>query len=143
MKIIRNSVVLILSLFLFGYANVFAQGDVMATVETFIQTKYPGSVTIDIDNDDGKIEVEIVHERKEKDLDFNSRGEWLKTSYELEKSDLPRNIKEALKSSAYSSYSVDDVEFNETPKDSYYKIDLEKWFSDDVTVYISSSGKIL
>lgn len=143
MNTTRKFIILAVGLLLISYAKLFAQSNPAAIVESFIQTKYPGAVTVDIDYGKTGIEVEIVHRSKEKDLDFNSNGEWLKTSYELSKSELPSKIKNALKLSSYSSYSIDDIEFYETPKDSYYEIDLEKWFSDDVTIYISSDGKIL
>lgn len=137
----QKFIVLIVSLFLFSCANLFAQGDVTTTIDKFIQEKYPRAITIDIDNDKTKIEVEIVHDGREKDLLFNSRGQWQSTSFEMLDSELPRVIEEALKDSSYSSYSIEDIDFYETPKQSYYKIELEKWFSDDVTVYISTDGK--
>lgn len=109
-----------------------------------IEMKYKGAVVLKIDDDNGKFEVEIIHQGNEKDAIFNNLGVWQSTKYDIKKSELPKKIKNVVENSVYSSYRIEEVEVIETPTQSLYEIDLDKWFKDeDVTVYITFDGEIL
>lgn len=112
-------------------------------IRTQIEAKYSGAVIVDVENENGKIEVDIVHKQTEKDVIFNNIGVWQSTKYDILKSELPKNITDAIKKSKYSSYSIDNVEVIETPSRSIYEIELDKWFSDDITIYITFDGVII
>ena len=113
-------------------------------IRSEISLKYKGAVIIEIEKENGNIEVEIIHEQKEKNVIFNSQGEWQSTKYDISKTELPTNIKDAIANSKYSSYNIDDIEVIKTPTTSMYEVKLDKWFSsDEKTIYITFDGKII
>ena len=117
--------------------------DVDAKINNHIETKYKDAVVLETENEEGKIEVKIIHQQKEKKVIFNKLGVWQSTKYDIKKSELPQKIKTTIKGSKYSSYKIDSIETIETPKQSIYEIELEKLFNDDITIYITFDGKIL
>lgn len=123
--------------------NATSPTNIDSLIRTQIEAKYSGAVIVDVENENGKIEVDIVHKQTEKDVIFNNFGVWQSTKYDILKTELPKKITEAIKKSKYSSYSIDDVEVIETPSRSIYEIELEKWFSDDITIYITFDGVII
>ena len=115
-----------------------------STIRSQIEAKYKGAVIVEMEREDGKIKVEVIHDQKEKDIVSSAQGVWQSTKYDISKSELPKKIKEVIKTSKYSSYSIDNVEVIETPTQSMYEIELDKWYnSDEVTIYITFDGKIL
>lgn len=114
-----------------------------AEIRKQIETMYKNAVILEIEYENGNIEVEIIHNQKEKDVTFNNAGEWQSTKYDILKLELPDKIKTVIKNSKYSSYNIDDIEAIETPSKSIYEIELDKLLSDDVTIYITFEGVIL
>lgn len=87
----------------------------------FINGKYPGAVIVEVEEDDGFIKYEIVHDGKEKDVYFNWSAEWVRTEWDVRYRDLPDAVKQAL-----ASYrEVDDISFVETPSGSFYLAEVE------------------
>lgn len=117
--------------------------DVRKKINSFIEKYFDGAIVIETEADANAYEVELIHRQKEKKVYFDSKGDWKKTTYDLNKSELPRKVTDALDISKYSSYSIDDIEFTNTPKQNLYKIDLSRLFADDVVVYIDSTGRFI
>ncbi len=127
-------------------ANGFSQTnstDVDLLIKNQIEAKYKGAVILETEKENGKIEVEIISNQKKKTLIFSNEAVWQSTKYDVLKSELPEKIKEVIKNSKYSSYKIDEVEVIEKPDRNLYKIDLDKFLSDDVTIYIDFDGKII
>ena len=123
--------------------NTISNTNIDSLIRSKIEQKYKNAVILEIKNEDGNIEVEIIHDQKEKDVVFNSLGVWQSTKYDIFKSELSKKIKEVIKKSKYSSYSIDSIEVIETPARLIYEIELDKWFSDDITIYVTFDGEIL
>ena len=108
----------------------------------FINEKYPGSRLVETDMEHGMIEVEIIHDNLSKDVLFDKDNNWVSTSWDIHRSDLPATITQALAESQYSAYTIDDAEYFETPQGNYYLLELEQGEA-EVKVKIDPSGKFI
>lgn len=110
-------------------------------IEAFINDKYPGAVILEKDYDDGYLEIEIRHEGYEKEIDFNGRNVWIRTTWELDDiKELPEAVRNAL---AKENYSVedDDIDVIETSDGLYYKVEAEQG-NREFEVTVSVDGTI-
>jgi len=115
--------------------------DIQSELEKFIGQKYPGAVIMDAEYDDGEIEVEIVHEKRGKDVYFSKDNNWLRTEWDVRKNELPAAVLTQI-STSYPSWEIDDAEYVETPSGDWFKIELEKGDS-EVEIKITAAGVIL
>lgn len=110
-----------------------------SSIIDFIQKEYKGATIRSAEyEDNGLYEVEIKHDSHIKDLYFDIDNNWVYTTWDVKKSDLPNVVKDAI-SEKYSGYRIDDIDFIENVEKSYYKIELEKGDLEQ-TVYISPNG---
>ncbi len=143
-KSIIATTMVLLATFAINTTNATNPSNADSVVRSQIEAKYKGAVIIEMEREDGKIKAEIIHDQKEKDVVSSTQGVWQSTKFDISKSELPQKIKEVIKASQYSSYSIDNVEVIETPTQSMYEIELDKWYnSDEVTIYITFDGKLL
>lgn len=110
-----------------------------AGVREFISQKYPGSSIIEFDYDDGMLEVEIVHEGREKEVRFNGAKAWVETRWDIARAELPAAVSTAIANSAYASYRIDDIEYVQTPSADYYLVELERG-EQEVKLRIAADG---
>lgn len=103
-----------------------AASGVPTDVEAFIAGQYPGARVLEKDSDDGYLEVEILHENREKSVCFNGAGAWVKTSWEVRYNELPAAVKSAIAASEYASWEFDGADFVETPDGAWYEIEQEQ-----------------
>ena len=117
---------------------------VTSGIESFLQENYPDAYVKERDYDDGHIEVEIIHDGREKDVVFNFNEEWLRTTYDVYPNELPDAVKAALKAEfdEHAYWGDDDCECVETPEGTFYEVEVETR-GDDWDVYISAAGKII
>ena len=113
-----------------------------AEMETFIQEKYPNARIKDVDREHNSVEVEIIHDNKEKDVLFDLSSQWLYTTWELRIADLPANIAAAKNNTQYADYRIDDADFVETPQQNFYLLELEKG-NREVKIKVAEDGTIL
>ena len=114
---------------------------VMNSVRDFINEHYADARIIDIDQEQGNIEVDIIHENRNKDVTFDTQGNWLSTSWDLFYNELPQAVSQAVQT-AYPGYRLDDADYVETPADSYYLVELENG-EPDIYVRVTENGEIL
>lgn len=110
-----------------------------AGVESYIETNYPGARILEIDQENGTTEVEILDGRICRELLFGSDGSWIYTKTEMRYTDVPEAVKQALAASEYASYRVDEVDFYQRADGDRYRIDLES-ASGDIEVEITPEG---
>jgi hypothetical protein len=111
-------------------------------IRSFIEQKYQGARILYAEKDfNGEIEVEIIHDNIKKDVKFNRRDEWIKTSWDVAINELPDAARESVLN-RYQNYRIDDVDYIETPSGDHYKVEIEKgeW---DKTVFVTANGEIL
>lgn len=108
----------------------------------FIDSKYPGAKVRGSEyENNGLLEVEIVHENRVKELYFDSQSNWVFTSWDVRIADLPVLVKESV-ANAYPDYIIDEVDYVERPSITYYSVELEKG-KESVMAYVSADGVIL
>lgn len=110
-----------------------------------IEGKYPGAKIIEIDNEDGYIEVEFIHENTKHEAIFTSKNKLLYTTTDYNKnlSILPQTIIDYI-SNNYASYYIEDIEFYETEsKGNFYSIEIESNHDDDIELFFTEDGEIL
>ena len=79
----------------------------------YIDSRYEGARIRGSEyEENGLLEVEIVHEGKVKDVYFNSQNEWVYTSWDVRVKDLPQAVTSAV-AGAYPGYRIDDADFIE------------------------------
>lgn len=98
-----------------------------SSVEDAVASLYPGAKIVDVEEDDGAVEVEIIDAEKIfRELYFSRSLEWLMTKTEVRYNDLPAAVKNAFEASQYSSYMVDDIDsYIKAGGEEYYILELE------------------
>lgn len=79
----------------------------------FVQKKYPHATVVDIDQEKSLLKLEIIDNRVKKDVVFNHNNEWVVTTWEVRKNDVPANVMNVLTTSAYGKYHIDDIDYEE------------------------------
>lgn len=110
-------------------------------MHTFISETYQGAVILEKDYDDGYLEVEIRHEGLEKEVVFNGKNEWIRTTWEVRT--LPELLSNALTEAGYNVQSVDDdIEVIHTAEGYTYKVEIRKG-NREYEVTLNDKGEIL
>ena len=107
----------------------------------FIETYYPEARIVEIDIEHGMTEVEIIDGRVCRELLFDSSESWLYTKTEYRVGDVPAEIMAALEASEYGEYWIDDVDYYVTPKEEFFRFDLE-YRDNDIEVDVLSDGTV-
>lgn len=105
-----------------------------------INEQYPGAIIKEKDTDDGYLQVEIIHENIEKEVLFNGKGEWIRSSWEIPYSKLPQVVKDYAEKN-YRNIEKDDVDVIQTPAGVWYELEVEKQ-DDDIKVQINEDGTL-
>lgn len=113
-----------------------------AAISEFIASKYPGAQIFEQDYDDGLLEVEIWHEGREKEVYFNGRSAWVRTAWDIRRSELPQAVTAAIAASEWAAFSIDDIEYVQTPTADYYLVELERG-EREIELRIDAGGTIL
>ena len=114
-------------------------------IYSLIEGKYPGAKIIEIDNEDGYIEVEFIHDNTKHEAIFTSKNKLLYTTTDYNKnlSILPQTIIDYI-SNNYASYYIEDIEFYKTEsKGNFYSIEIESNHDDDIELFFTEDGEIL
>ena len=114
-----------------------------SSVEDAVASLYPGAKIVDVEEDEGAVEVEIIDaERIFRELYFSRSLEWLMTKTEVRYNDLPAAVKNAFETSQYSSYMVDDIDsYIKAGGEEYYILELESR-NGDVKLKITPDGTV-
>lgn len=113
-------------------------------MQTFLDSRYPGWQLIEVDREQGRTEVEIVQERTAREVVFDAAGQWVSTTSDIRRSEVPQAVLQAIAASSYSGYEIDDIELVETPAGTWYLAELEDEINDrEVRLRIDAGGTIL
>ena len=116
--------------------------DLSNAVTEFIDARYQGAkIRASEFESNGLLEVEILHEGKVKDVYFDSKNEWVYTSWDVRQNELPQVVKAAV-TEAYPDYRIDDIDFIERETINYYAVEMDKGKL-SIMVYVSPEGEIL
>ena len=86
-------------------------------------------------------EVDIIHEKKSKEVVFDTQNQWINTHYDVLKNEVENNVLQALNQSEYANYTIDDIEKYETANGYYYLFELEKGEM-EIELQIDTKGQI-
>lgn len=79
-----------------------------------------------------------------KDVYFNGANEWVYTEWDVRYRELPETVIQAIETSKYAHYEVDDLSYEQTPQGDWYRVELEDDRSDrEVELLITVDGRIL
>lgn len=131
-------------------------GQLTEAMRNFIDTQYPGARLVEVDIEDdgqyrGYTEVDIIHldndlkRNVSKEILFDKSGTWVRTSWDVRRSDLPAVVLTAIDTQIttnYPGYRFDDAECIENANGKYYRIELEKNNSQDVYLNLNVDGSI-
>lgn len=117
--------------------------EIPAAIETFIKKQYPNARLVEIEVEHGMTEVDIIDGNISKEIVFNSSNEWISTSWDVRRNELPETVTHAIASSEkYAGYQIDDADFVETPGGEYYLVELEKGEL-EVKVKVNAEGEFI
>lgn len=114
-------------------------------VYSWVDSKYPGAKIIDLDHEDGCIEIEFVYENMKHEALLTSGNEWIytKKDYNRNSSVLPEQTLSYINSN-YPNYWIDDIEYYETAsKGNFFSVEIEGRYDDDVELYFNANGEIM
>ena len=120
----------------------YGPSSILPAVKEFIAQKYPGARIIDVETERTTIEVDIVDGRTPREVVFTRDGEWSHTETEIRKADVPTTVLNALSTSPYASWHIDDISFFETTGGEYYLIEVESG-NREARIKIDTLGNIL
>lgn len=121
--------------------DVYLPHPLPAAITEFLNGKYPGARLVDIEQEQGITEVDIIHENRSMEVIFDAHNEWLSTHYDVTIDDIEHTVTEALNNSEYKSYFINDIEKYETLSENYYLFELEK-NETEVELRIDMNGKL-
>lgn len=111
-------------------------------LKTVIDTRYPGAVILDMDTEKGIIEIDIRHENISKEVHFNSQNEWLYTSWDVKRADVPATVLNTVTQN-YANYTIDDIDYEERANGSnVYVFELEQG-NKEIHVTVDTEGNIV
>ena len=106
-----------------------------------LNDRYANARILEVDYDDGMVEVEIRHDKKKKEVLFTKSCEWVSTSWEVAQRNVPGVVMKALQQK-YPNARIDDIDFFEMPQGSYYRFEIDRRGQQDEYVYITPQGVI-
>ena len=102
---------------------------------------YPQARIVEMDNDYKTIEVDIIDNEIRRDVYFNLSLNWLRTETDIRHADLPIEAANKI-ATKYTSWFIDSVKTVDTPRGSYYLVELDRG-ERDKKIKIDASGNIL
>lgn len=112
-----------------------------AVKEAFAK-KFPKAKKVDWEKENDKEwEAEFKLDKVEYSANFLEDGTWQETEHELEISEVPQNVLNALKS-YFPNYEIEEAEMAETPAGILYEFEIEKG-KEELEIAIDANGKVV
>ncbi len=113
-----------------------------ATILNDIDARYPGATVADVETEENNtLEVLINDNGTYREVYFDNTGTWLQTTTDIQLNSIPATVMNALSTSQYADYEIDDVEILEIAEGSFYLFELEK-NDTEIDVKISPEGEV-
>lgn len=104
--------------------------------------KFPNAKSVKWNKEsDTEWEAEFKIKKIEYSANFETNGTWKETEHEIELSEVPENIKTALKTE-FPNYDIEEIELSETSEGKFYEFEIEL---DETTLEVAfnTSGKLV
>lgn len=126
----------------FSFSACGQKKDVPAKIKTAFEQKFPKATKVKWDKEkEAEWEAEFKMNGQEYSANFNSDGSWKETEYEIEKSAIPKKVKQTL-NNEFAGYDIEETEISETTDEKVYEFALEK-DETDIEVAISPDGRLV
>ncbi|MDP4933401.1 MAG: PepSY-like domain-containing protein [Salibacteraceae bacterium] len=139
-KALNSSLVLIiLALSACGQTEVNHQ--IKAKAEKHLIQNFKAATNINWDQEGDEIEAEFEEAGINYSVKYSAQGEWLETEKELNADALPAEIIAAI-NAKFANAEIEDAEWVETAKESFYELNVEADHS-DYEVKLTPNGNII
>lgn len=122
--------------------NNYKPEPITGTIESLIKEKYPQARIVEIDRENNRTEVDIIHDGLAKEVLLTPDNKWISTSWEVRVSALPQAVKNVVNTPEYQGYIIDDADYVETPQGAYYLLEIEK-NDTELHIKVDKDGRIL
>lgn len=110
-------------------------------VRDFLSQKYPAATILKIEKEQNGTEVDIQEKNIHKEIRFDIGNQWVSTHWNIKSDDVPVAIMEALASSAYNQYTIEDITLIERPSGTFYRFEL-KQENNEVDLVFDSKAQV-
>jgi hypothetical protein len=116
--------------------------DVPQAVKTAFNQKFSDATKVKWENEDeNEWEAEFKMSGKEYSANFDSKGKWLETEYEIKKSEIPEAVKKTVKNE-FGKYEMEEAEVSENADGTFYEIKFEM-DEKDMEVVFKADGTVV
>ena len=116
--------------------------NVATPILNFLKQKYPTATILKSEKEANGTEVDIQEKNVHKEVWFDSKDQWVSTHWEISGRDVPVAVMDALQSSAYNQYGVEDVTVIERPDGLFYDFEL-KQNNNEIHVVLDSKAQVV
>lgn len=127
---------------IFSFSACGQKENVPVKVKTAFEQKFPNATKVKWEKEnDTEWEAEFRMNNNEYSANFDNKGNWLETEYEVEMKDIPEAVKSTL-DNEFASYEIEESEVSENAEGTFYEFELEK-DETEMEVVIDQSGKVV
>ena len=111
-------------------------------LQQFIDKKYPKATVLGVDKEKNGTEVDIRDKDIEKEVWFDTTGQWVSTRWKIKVQEVPVAIMDKLVNSAYNQYKVEDITLVEKAEGTFYEFEM-KQENNEVRVVFDSKAQVV
>lgn len=114
-------------------------------VYAWVESKYPGAGVVDVEFEDGGVEVEFIYKNIKHDALLTAGYEWIytKKDYNRDSSVLPEAAGSYITTN-YPDFYIDDIEYYETAsKGNFFSVEIEGRHDNDMELYFDTTGNTM
>lgn len=116
--------------------------NIAAPIRDFLKQKYPTVTILKSEKENNGTEVDIQEKNQHKEVWFDTKDQWVSTHWEINARNVPAAIMDALQSSAYNQYKIEDITVIERPDGLFYDFEL-KQDNNEIHVVLDSEAQIV
>lgn len=135
---------IILSIAIFFPVFTFAQKTAVpnTVIENFNKL-FPNAKSVKWEKDGFNYEAEFKKDKKEYSVEYDSLGNWMETSYEIAKSELPSTVIASV-DSIYKGCKYEEIEVcDSAPMSKHYEIEIKSADGKSFKLYYTLSGEFI
>lgn len=115
---------------------------VSTPIRNFLKQKYPVATILKSEKETNGTEVDIQEKNIHKEVWFDTKEQWVSTHWDISARDVPAAVMDALQSSAYNQYKIEDITVIERPDGLFYDFEL-KQDNNEIHVILDSGAQIV
>ncbi|MCD7848941.1 MAG: PepSY-like domain-containing protein [Parabacteroides sp.] len=116
--------------------------NISTSILKFLKHKYPTATILKTEKEHAGTEVDIRGKNMHKEIWFDTKNQWVSTKWEIDSRNVPVAIMDALLSSAYSGYRIENITAIEKPDGLFYDFEL-KQDNNEIHVVFDSEAQIV